>query len=65
MKLTAKRVERKRRVTERKRETEKWRDRRREVYVKAAELQSARILPAVCDEGASDEVERSEPQSLG
>lgn len=37
----------------------------RGVYVKEAELQSVRIVPALCDEGASDEAERSEPQSRG
>lgn len=57
-----KRDQNKRRVTKKK--NEKWRDRGR-VYVNAAELKSVRILPAACDEGASDEVERSEPQSQG
>lgn len=46
---------------ERKRENEKGMDRGRGVNVNAAGLQSVRILPALCDEGASREAEQSKP----
>ena len=35
------------------------------MYVNAAGLESARMLPAACDDGASDEAERSEPPKPG
>lgn len=35
------------------------------MYVNAAGLESARMLSAACDDGASDEVERSEPPKPG
>ena len=35
------------------------------MYVNAAGLESARMLPAACDDGASDEAECSEPPKPG
>lgn len=44
---------------------ERKKEKGKEVCVNAAGLRYVMILPTVCDEGASDEAVRSEPQSRG